>query len=96
MNLGPSRSVRRELLPFNDCLVAPLKKITNKGDLLVFSPTVILHPVSLRALWIEDQTPAIVHNPSCSTTTATAGWTTGLWPTRAFSCATARSRCATF
>ncbi|KAK0751416.1 CHAT domain-containing protein [Schizothecium vesticola] len=46
-----------------DCLVAPLKQFTNRGDLLVFSPTGILHPIPLQALWIEDQTPAIVRNP---------------------------------
>ncbi|KAK0633984.1 CHAT domain-containing protein [Immersiella caudata] len=46
-----------------DRLVAPLSKLTAKDDLLVFVPTGILHSIPLHALWIEDQTPAIMRNP---------------------------------
>ncbi|RYP35742.1 hypothetical protein DL767_003687 [Monosporascus sp. MG133] len=57
-----------------DQLVAPLRHLTDKGDLLVFLPTGVLHSIPLHALFVSDRTPVILRNPVVYSASLTTFW----------------------
>jgi hypothetical protein len=57
-----------------DQLVAPLRHLTEKDDLLVFLPTGVLHSIPLHALFISDRTPVILRNPVIYSASLTTFW----------------------
>ncbi|KAG6034242.1 hypothetical protein E4U41_006622 [Claviceps citrina] len=57
-----------------DGLVAPLERLSQPGDLLIFSPTGVLHSVPLHALWVPSRVLILERNPIVYSASLTTFW----------------------